>query len=408
MNPLLPLTSEDEEKPLPALYPSEELVQELAIFSETQFTFAADYAATVASVHAQHLQHTEPTFFAKDPSSSLYSPHESHAQPSEPWSGLLERSNLPLVFSNTDCLPEVPLPWPNSSQLFGHQTNPDDYVRFPSEQVSPATFQGANAQSAPLEFSFAPSYSQHNLPAPPLHTFHSGHGGSGSLHQAIPSYDDFPSHLPPTNLETFHANPFTYDSSQSSTSYSPSSNTSSFSSVFPESLKSGFTESGPNSLHATFSDCSSNDSAHSSPLINHAQEFQGGGDVNSFKLHDVQPADEERRRRNTAASARFRQRKKLKEVALSRSCNELQKQCDQLSKRVFALEAELAWTKGLLVDRDGVERAAQLARLASTAASAGIMPPALTSQARESGVPDGPALGRAYLPVRHLMVENIS
>ncbi|KAJ3362148.1 hypothetical protein GGF32_006433 [Allomyces javanicus] len=86
-------------------------------------------------------------------------------------------------------------------------------------------------------------------------------------------------------------------------------------------------------------------------------------------------ADDDKRRRNTAASARFRARKKQREQATAILARDLATKADTLSQRVVELETEIAWLRGLLVDRDGHERAAQAARFAVQAAQAGVVPP---------------------------------
>ncbi|ORZ38438.1 hypothetical protein BCR44DRAFT_104672, partial [Catenaria anguillulae PL171] len=58
---------------------------------------------------------------------------------------------------------------------------------------------------------------------------------------------------------------------------------------------------------------------------------------------------EEKRRRNTEASARFRLRKKAKEQALERAASELAARLDQLERRTKELETENAWLRGILV-----------------------------------------------------------
>ncbi|KNE64718.1 hypothetical protein AMAG_10069 [Allomyces macrogynus ATCC 38327] len=86
-------------------------------------------------------------------------------------------------------------------------------------------------------------------------------------------------------------------------------------------------------------------------------------------------ADDDKRRRNTAASARFRARKKQREQATAMLARDMASKADALSQRVVELETEIAWLRGLLVDRDGHERAAQAARFAVQAAQAGVVPP---------------------------------
>jgi hypothetical protein len=62
-------------------------------------------------------------------------------------------------------------------------------------------------------------------------------------------------------------------------------------------------------------------------------------------------AEEDKRRRNTAASARFRVKKKQKEQALEKSAKDMQDKVSKLEKRVAELDTENKWLKGLLTDK---------------------------------------------------------
>ncbi|KAI9505537.1 hypothetical protein BX070DRAFT_180702, partial [Coemansia spiralis] len=59
-------------------------------------------------------------------------------------------------------------------------------------------------------------------------------------------------------------------------------------------------------------------------------------------------AEEDKRRRNTAASARFRVKKKMKEQALERTAREMTAKAAALEKRVQELETETRWLKSLI------------------------------------------------------------
>jgi hypothetical protein len=63
--------------------------------------------------------------------------------------------------------------------------------------------------------------------------------------------------------------------------------------------------------------------------------------------------NEDKRRRNTMASARFRQRKKLREVSLEQNAKEMTSKVDSLQKKVDSLEKEAKWLRSLLVEKDG-------------------------------------------------------
>lgn len=63
-------------------------------------------------------------------------------------------------------------------------------------------------------------------------------------------------------------------------------------------------------------------------------------------------ADEDKRRRNTAASARFRVKKKQREQALEKSAKEMSDKVQTLEARVGQLEMENQWLKGLITERN--------------------------------------------------------
>jgi hypothetical protein len=63
-------------------------------------------------------------------------------------------------------------------------------------------------------------------------------------------------------------------------------------------------------------------------------------------------AEEDKRRRNTAASARFRIKKKQREQALEKSAKEMTDKVTALENKVTQLETENKWLKNLLVDKN--------------------------------------------------------
>lgn len=66
-------------------------------------------------------------------------------------------------------------------------------------------------------------------------------------------------------------------------------------------------------------------------------------------------ADEDKRRRNTAASARFRVKKKMREQALERTVKETTEKNDALEARVSHLELENHWLRGLIMEKNGTQ-----------------------------------------------------
>lgn len=63
------------------------------------------------------------------------------------------------------------------------------------------------------------------------------------------------------------------------------------------------------------------------------------------------PIEEEKRRRNTAASARFRVKKKERELALEKTAKDMTERCAKLESKVQGLETENRWLRGLIVEK---------------------------------------------------------
>ncbi|CAG8443891.1 7489_t:CDS:1 [Diversispora eburnea] len=63
-------------------------------------------------------------------------------------------------------------------------------------------------------------------------------------------------------------------------------------------------------------------------------------------------AEEDKRRRNTAASARFRVKKKLREQELEKQSREMTEKAMALENKVRELEREIKWLKSLVVEKD--------------------------------------------------------
>lgn len=63
-------------------------------------------------------------------------------------------------------------------------------------------------------------------------------------------------------------------------------------------------------------------------------------------------AEEDKRRRNTAASARFRVKKKQREQALEKSAKEMSEKVTALEGRIQQLETENKWLKNLVMEKN--------------------------------------------------------
>ena len=62
-------------------------------------------------------------------------------------------------------------------------------------------------------------------------------------------------------------------------------------------------------------------------------------------------AEEDKRRRNTAASARFRVKKKQREQNLERTAKEMSDKASALEARIGQLEMENKWLKSLITEK---------------------------------------------------------
>ena len=81
--------------------------------------------------------------------------------------------------------------------------------------------------------------------------------------------------------------------------------------------------------------------------------------VDSPGSSDGVTAVEDKRRRNTAASARFRLKKKEREAALERRAKELEERVAELERECEGLRRENGWLKGLVVGVTGAGHAHQ-------------------------------------------------
>ncbi|KAK9366920.1 hypothetical protein V1509DRAFT_211970 [Lipomyces kononenkoae] len=87
----------------------------------------------------------------------------------------------------------------------------------------------------------------------------------------------------------------------------------------------------------------------------------------SADLHQFSPeeasrvaADEDKRRRNTAASARFRVKKKQREQQMERTAKELQEKVQQLEAKIMQLEMENKWLKNIVVEKNEAKAVSEI------------------------------------------------
>ncbi|KAG9318488.1 hypothetical protein JVU11DRAFT_579 [Chiua virens] len=98
-----------------------------------------------------------------------------------------------------------------------------------------------------------------------------------------------------------------------------------------------------------------NADSRSSPSSPQSPEEPTQSDPNAIGLS----ATEDKRRRNTAASARFRLKKKEREAALERRARELEERVVELERECEGLRRENGWLKGLVVGVTGAGAAQQ-------------------------------------------------
>ncbi|KAK3320735.1 hypothetical protein B0T19DRAFT_246620 [Cercophora scortea] len=83
------------------------------------------------------------------------------------------------------------------------------------------------------------------------------------------------------------------------------------------------------------------------------QHQPGSSRMLSFEEASRLAAEEDKRKRNTAASARFRIKKKQREQALEKSAKEMTDKVTALEGRISALETENKWLKSLVTEKHG-------------------------------------------------------
>lgn len=82
-------------------------------------------------------------------------------------------------------------------------------------------------------------------------------------------------------------------------------------------------------------------------------------------------AEEDKRRRNTAASARFRVKKKQREQALEKAAKELSDKTSALESRISQLEMENRWLRNLVTEKTGKDDVKELWRKFSAESAEG-------------------------------------
>jgi len=89
-----------------------------------------------------------------------------------------------------------------------------------------------------------------------------------------------------------------------------------------------------------------------SPQVGEKRKASTPGDGEPYEDASRVAAEEDKRRRNTAASARFRVKKKQREQALERSAKEMSDKVAALEGRINQLETENKWLKNLITEKN--------------------------------------------------------
>lgn len=96
-------------------------------------------------------------------------------------------------------------------------------------------------------------------------------------------------------------------------------------------------------------------SVHSQTVSGNKRKLEAISDPNSavaIEEGSRLAAEEDKRRRNTAASARFRIKKKQREQALEKTAKEMTEKVTVLEARVAQLEMENKWLKSLITEKN--------------------------------------------------------
>lgn len=104
--------------------------------------------------------------------------------------------------------------------------------------------------------------------------------------------------------------------------------------------------------HPATSSAGTPSTSTSSPSTPRPAKRKSSSEPDSLEEASRLAADEDKRRRNTAASARFRVKKKQREQALERTAKEMTDKCLLLEQRINRLEMENKWLKSLIVEKN--------------------------------------------------------
>lgn len=126
----------------------------------------------------------------------------------------------------------------------------------------------------------------------------------------------------------------------------------------------------------------------SAPAPGDKRPFETASSLSPVPSDDLSrlAAEEDKRRRNTAASARFRVKKKQREQALEKAAKELSDKTSALEARISQLEMENRWLRNLVTEKTGKDDVAELWRNFRAGALEGRASEGRSSEGKRDGV----------------------
>ncbi|KAI9021425.1 hypothetical protein CLU79DRAFT_835665 [Phycomyces nitens] len=96
----------------------------------------------------------------------------------------------------------------------------------------------------------------------------------------------------------------------------------------------------------------SSTNSESSPTLKEDEANNDSEGDSNQSQENLEPNKIDKRRRNTAASARFRVKKKIREQFLQKTLDEKTESAEKLQERIVDLEREIKWLKDLIMEKD--------------------------------------------------------
>lgn len=125
-----------------------------------------------------------------------------------------------------------------------------------------------------------------------------------------------------------------------------------FNFAHPRSFENGVSQAPPAIQTSVYPSSSAAGSPTSGLISPQVGEKRKATSPDNYEDASRVAAEEDKRRRNTAASARFRVKKKQREQALERSAKEMSDKVAALEGRINQLETENKWLKNLITEKN--------------------------------------------------------